>query len=100
MRNNTVVARNLIEAAVKGSVRNFIFSSTATVYTGESPDPLSETLPTGLISPYGRVKLMTEWMLEDPPRLTISTTSCCVTSTWPARIQKAVPGNPVPARRT
>ena len=63
--NNTVVARNLIEAAIKGRVRNFIFSSTATVYAGESPDPLSETLPTGPMSPYGRSKLMTEWMLED-----------------------------------
>jgi UDP-glucose 4-epimerase len=63
--NNTVVARNLIEAAVKGGVRNFIFSSTATVYAGASPEPLSETLPTGPISPYGRSKLMTEWMLED-----------------------------------
>jgi UDP-glucose 4-epimerase len=63
--NNTGVARNLIEAAIKGGVKNFIFSSTATVYAGASPDPLSETLPTGPISPYGRSKLMTEWMLED-----------------------------------
>lgn len=63
--NNTVVARSLIDAAVKGGVRNFIFSSTATVYAGASPDPLSETLPTGPVSPYGRSKLMTEWMLED-----------------------------------
>ena len=66
--NNTVVARNLIEAAVKGGVGEFIFSSTATVYAGESPDPLSEELPTGPISPYGRSKLMTEWMLEDSAR--------------------------------
>ena len=66
--NNTVVARNLIEAAVKGGVKNFIFSSTATVYAGESADPLSETLPTGPPSPYGRSKLMTEWMLEDCAR--------------------------------
>jgi UDP-glucose 4-epimerase len=66
--NNTVVARNLIEAAVKGGVKNFIFSSTATVYAGESPDPLSESLPTGPVSPYGRSKLMTEWMLEDSAR--------------------------------
>jgi len=66
--NNTVVARNLIEAAVKGGVKNFIFSSTATVYAGESADPLSETLPTGPVSPYGRSKLMTEWMLEDCAR--------------------------------
>ena len=63
--NNTGVARNLIEAAIAGGVKTFIFSSTATVYAGASPDPLSETLPTGPISPYGRSKLMTEWMLED-----------------------------------
>ena len=66
--NNTVVARNLIAAAIAGGVKNFIFSSTATVYAGSSPDPLSETLPTGPISPYGRSKLMTEWMLEDASR--------------------------------
>src|SRR5580704_2447589 len=66
--NNTVVARNLIEAAVESKVRNFIFSSTATVYGGESDKPLSENLPTGPISPYGRSKLMTEWMLEDTSR--------------------------------
>lgn len=66
--NNTVVARNLIDAAVNGGVRNFVFSSTATVYAGESPEPLSEILPTGPVSPYGRSKLMTEWMLEDSTR--------------------------------
>ena len=67
-RNNTVVACNLIEAAVKLGIRNFIFSSTATVYAGGVPDPLSENLPTGPVSPYGRSKLMTEWMLEDCAR--------------------------------
>jgi UDP-glucose 4-epimerase len=66
--NNTVVARNLIEACIESQVRNFIFSSTATVYAGESDKPLSENLPTGPISPYGRSKLMTEWMLEDASR--------------------------------
>jgi UDP-glucose 4-epimerase len=66
--NNTVVTRNLVEAAVEGGVRNFIFSSTATVYAGESEGLLSEDIPTGPISPYGRSKLMTEWMLEDAAR--------------------------------
>ena len=66
--NNTLVARNLVEGAVEGGVRHFIFSSTATVYAGESLDPLSESRPTGPISPYGRSKLMTEWMLEDSAR--------------------------------
>jgi len=66
--NNTVVARNLIETAVDAGVPNFIFSSTATVYAGESLGLLSETLPTAPVSPYGRSKLMTEWMLEDAAR--------------------------------
>jgi UDP-glucose 4-epimerase len=66
--NNTVVARHLIEVAIQTGVRDFIFSSTATVYAGESLGPLSEKLPTGPVSPYGRSKLMTEWMLEDVSR--------------------------------
>ena len=66
--NNTVVARALIEAAVQAGVSNFIFSSTATVYAGESLGLLSESHPTGPVSPYGRSKLMTEWMLEDSAR--------------------------------
>jgi UDP-glucose 4-epimerase len=66
--NNTVVARDLMETAIRSGVPNFIFSSTATVYAGESLEPLSETLPTGPVSPYGRSKLMTEWMLEDAAR--------------------------------
>ena len=38
-RNNTATSRNLIEAAVKGGVKHFIFSSTAAVYgmTGLAP---------------------------------------------------------------
>lgn len=66
--NNTVVARNLIEAAVDEKIRHFIFSSTATVYAGDSTDALPETAPTGPMSPYGRSKLMTELMLEDASR--------------------------------
>lgn len=67
-KNNVVGSHALIRAAVTGGVRNFIFSSTATVYASVSSDPLSEDLPTGPISPYGRSKLITEWMLEDTSR--------------------------------
>jgi UDP-glucose 4-epimerase len=66
--NNTAKARNLIEAAVKGGVRNFIFSSTAAVYGETSSEPIGEEAPLAPISPYGRSKLMVEWMLEDAAR--------------------------------
>lgn len=67
-RNNVVASHSLISSAIDKGVRNFIFSSTATVYASFSSDPLSEDLPTGPISPYGRSKLITEWMLEDTAR--------------------------------
>jgi UDP-glucose 4-epimerase len=64
-RNNTANSRTLIECAVKGGVRHFIFSSTAAVYGNPAKNPVSETAPTVPISPYGWSKLMTEIMLRD-----------------------------------
>src|SRR5437868_8050833 len=64
-RNNTATSRNLIEAAVKGGVERFIFSSTAAVYGMTGLAPVEETTPLNPMSPYGRSKLMTEWMLAD-----------------------------------
>ena len=63
--NNTSKARNLIACAVDSGVKNFIFSSTAAVYGETSAEPVSEETPLAPISPYGRSKLMVEWMLED-----------------------------------
>jgi UDP-glucose 4-epimerase len=63
--NNTATSRNLIEAAVKGGVKHFIFSSTAAVYGMTGLAPVVETTPLHPMSPYGRSKLMTEWMLAD-----------------------------------
>ena len=63
--NNVSNARTLIEAAVEGGVRTFIFSSTAAVYGETGAEPVSEDAPLKPISPYGRSKLMVEWMLED-----------------------------------
>ena len=64
-RNNTVNSRALIECAVKGGVRHFIFSSTAAVYGNPAETPVKEEAPTLPISPYGWSKLMTEIMLRD-----------------------------------
>src|SRR5262249_25299999 len=63
--NNTVASRNLIEACVRAGVKNFIFSSTAAVYGMPESNPVTEMAPVSPINPYGRSKLMTEWMLQD-----------------------------------
>ncbi len=67
-RNNTVNSRALIECAVAGGVRHFIFSSTAAVYGNPATVPVPEDAPTLPISPYGWSKLMTEIMLRDASR--------------------------------
>ncbi|MGA8496951.1 MAG: UDP-glucose 4-epimerase GalE [Xanthobacteraceae bacterium] len=64
-RNNTMNSRALIECAVKGGVRHFIFSSTAAVYGNPTEIPVQEDSATLPISPYGWSKLMTEIMLRD-----------------------------------
>ena len=64
-RNNTVNSRALIEAAIKGGVRHFIFSSTAAVYGNPERVPVYESDATVPTSPYGSSKLMTEIMLRD-----------------------------------
>ena len=66
--NNVSNARTLIETAIKGGIKAFIFSSTAAVYGETSTEPVSEDAPLAPISPYGRSKLMVEWMLEDASR--------------------------------
>jgi UDP-glucose 4-epimerase len=63
--NNTATSRNLIEAAVRGGVKHFIFSSTAAVYGMPGLAPVTEETKLEPMSPYGRSKLMTELMLAD-----------------------------------
>src|SRR6516165_7023886 len=63
--NNTAKARNLIESAVRHGIEHFIFSSTAAVYGEPESNPVFEELPLCPINPYGRSKLMVEWMLQD-----------------------------------
>jgi UDP-glucose 4-epimerase len=63
--NNTVKSRSLIESAVEGGVRHFIFSSTAATYGIPERVPITEDTRTQPINPYGWSKLMTERMLTD-----------------------------------
>ncbi|MDH7798793.1 MULTISPECIES: UDP-glucose 4-epimerase GalE [unclassified Beijerinckia] len=63
--NNTAKARSLIQCAVEAKVPHFIFSSTAAVYGDPESNPVTESESLKPVSPYGRSKLMVEWMLED-----------------------------------
>src|ERR1051326_840015 len=63
--NNTVASRELLAACVECRVGKFVFSSTAAVYGIPDKVPVMESAALSPINPYGRSKLMTEWMLED-----------------------------------
>ncbi len=62
---NTVKTRALLAAVQAAGVGQVIFSSTAAVYGEPDESPVSEETPTVPINPYGRSKLMSEWMLAD-----------------------------------
>ena len=64
-QNNTRNSLNLIEVCSELKVENFIFSSTAAVYGELENGFATEETEKSPINPYGRSKLMTEWMLED-----------------------------------
>ncbi len=63
--NNTAKARVLLQCAVEAGIPHFIFSSTAAVYGEPKTTPVREEDETSPINPYGRSKLMVEWMLQD-----------------------------------
>jgi UDP-glucose 4-epimerase len=63
--NNTAASRNLLAACIAEDVGRFVFSSTAAVYGMPDTTIVTEETPTAPINPYGRSKLMTEWMLRD-----------------------------------
>jgi UDP-glucose 4-epimerase len=63
--NNTANTRTLIEAAVRGGVTRFIFSSTAAVYGNPVQIPVAEQDAPQPLTPYGWSKLMAETMLRD-----------------------------------
>jgi len=68
--NNTANSRDLIETCVEAGIRRFIFSSTAAVYGACDAAMIGEDAVAAPISPYGRSKLMTEWMLQDVAQAT------------------------------
>lgn len=65
-RVNVDIAINLIEVMEEFHVKNFIFSSSATVYGQPQKLPLDEDHPVGKCSnPYGKTKFFVEEILKD-----------------------------------
>ncbi|WP_017221064.1 UDP-glucose 4-epimerase GalE [Moritella dasanensis] len=64
-RNNIATTINILEAMTVHNVKNFVFSSSATVYGDPASVPIDESFPTSATNPYGRSKLMVEEILAD-----------------------------------
>ena len=64
--NNVGGTISLLEVLVDADVRNFVFSSSATVYGDPKRLPLTENMPIGSgTNPYGWTKIMMEQVLRD-----------------------------------
>lgn len=63
--NNTNNTTELIRLAVENKIPRFIFSSTAAVYGMPETRAVTEDSPVKPINPYGRTKLMSEWVIQD-----------------------------------
>ena len=63
--NNTSNVINLANLCLKYGVNIFLFSSTAAVYGEPKNGEVTEETGQNPINPYGRSKLMSEWILKD-----------------------------------
>jgi UDP-glucose 4-epimerase len=63
--NNIHGTLTLLAAMREVGVRTLVFSSSATVYQADQPMPLHEGSALGASNPYGRTKLMVEYILGD-----------------------------------
>lgn len=63
--NNFIKVQNLLDAMRKENVKFFVFSSTAATFGEPRAELISEEHVQEPINPYGRSKLMVEWLLKD-----------------------------------
>ncbi len=63
--NNLTSTLVLLKAMEKHDVKNFVFSSSATVYGNPACVPITEDFPLSTTNPYGTTKLMIEQILKD-----------------------------------
>ena len=64
-RNNVAGTLSLLESMKRCSIDKIIFSSTCATYGMPDRIPIDENHSQNPINPYGRSKLMIEWILED-----------------------------------
>ncbi len=63
--NNITGTLVLCEVMREHGVKNIVFSSSATVYGDPESVPITEDFPLSATNPYGRTKLMMEYVLQD-----------------------------------
>ena len=64
-KNNVTGTLELLEVMQAHNVKNFVFSSSATVYGDPETLPIPETAPRSCTNPYGQSKLTVEYILQD-----------------------------------
>lgn len=64
-RNNVGGTVSLLEAMSAADVKTLVFSSSATVYGDPETVPIREDFPVSATNPYGKTKLMIEWIIDD-----------------------------------
>jgi UDP-glucose 4-epimerase len=63
--NNVAGTLSLLESMKRSSIDKIIFSSTCATYGMPAQIPITEKHPQNPINPYGRSKLIIEWILQD-----------------------------------
>ena len=66
--NNVVNSLKLLQAMHRAGVGRIVFSSSCATYGVPERIPITEDQPQRPINPYGRAKLVVEWMLDDYAR--------------------------------
>jgi UDP-glucose 4-epimerase len=64
-QNNLVSTLNVCNLMIEHSARQFVFSSSATVYGDPDKVPITEDAPIRATNPYGETKVMIEQILKD-----------------------------------
>jgi UDP-glucose 4-epimerase len=64
-QNNVATTINVLECMAEAGVERFVFSSTCATYGDPDKIPITEDEKKAPVSPYGRSKLVVEWILQD-----------------------------------